>query len=275
MSTKAPVAKKAPAKDKKPVATKDKKVAAKKVAPVESKVDTEAAPAEKKERKRREVNKETVDLNFGDIQTRVEAEIAKLRESTEKVRGIKFLRSINKAIKTLHSDTKRVMKLKKKNNRKKTVVSGFLKPIKITPELATFTGWDINGTFSRVNVTKFICDYIKAHHLYNDEDKRLILCDDKLKSLLKYDPANPPNDKDGKPAPLNYFRLQKYLKPHFIKIEVPKETETASGSSSEEKKPAKKAPAKKAAATAPAKKAPTKKVEVEDEEDVEDEDLDD
>jgi chromatin remodeling complex protein RSC6 len=273
MSAKPATAKKASTTAAKKAAAPKKETKTKKT---ESKVaePDPAVPAEKKERKRREVNKETVDLNFSDIQARVEAEIAKLRESTEKVRGIKFLRSINKAIKILHSDTKRVMKLKKKNNRKKTVVSGFLKPIKISPELATFTGWDINQTYSRVNVTKFICDYIKTNHLYNDEDKRLILCDDKLKTLLKYDPANPPNDKDGNPAPLNYFRLQRWLKPHFIKIDTTVPSTENPESKQEEKKPAKKATAKKAA---PVKKAapPAKKVEVEDEDDVEDEDLDD
>jgi chromatin remodeling complex protein RSC6 len=236
-----------------------KKTTAKKVSVKEPEFDE---PSEKKERKRREVNKETVDATFTEIQLRIEAEISKLRESTEKVRGIKFLRSINKAIKTLHSDTKRVMKLKKKNNRKKTVVSGFLKPIKITPDLAKFTGWDINETYSRVNVTKFICDYIKTHHLYNEKDKRLILCDDALKTLLDYDPDNLPEDKDGNPAPLNYFRLQKYLKPHFIKIETPVVEGSDSKKASVKKAPVKKAPVKK-----------SKKVVVED--DVEEEDLSD
>ena len=52
---------------------------------------------ERKERKRRDVNKETIDLDFTALQQRIESEISRLRESSEKVRGIKFLRSINKA----------------------------------------------------------------------------------------------------------------------------------------------------------------------------------
>lgn len=261
----------------KPKMSSAKTVVTKKVAPkvkpvkkvsvvkakADEKVDTEV-DTEKKERKRREVTKETVDADFSVLQTRIESEIARLRESSEKVRGIKFLRSINKALKTLHSDTKRVMKLKKKNNRKKNVVSGFLKPIKISPELAAFTSWDVNGTYSRVNVTKFICDYIKNNGLYNEEDKRLIICDDRLKDLLSYDPENPPVDAEGKPAPLNYFRLQKYLKPHFIKIEVPKEEVKA--------ETVKKAPVKATAKTTvkAVKKAPKKAaVPVEEEDDEE------
>lgn len=247
---------------KKPASAKTKAEVKEEVAPP---VVTDAT--DKKERKRREVNKETVDTDFTSMQTRIEAEISRLRESSEKVRGIKFLRSINKALKTLHSDTKRVMKLKKKNNRKKNVVSGFLKPIKISPELAAFTGWNANDTYSRVTVTKHICDYIKERELYDPNDKRLIMCDDQLKSLLKYDPENPPIDADGQPALLNYFRLQRYLKPHFIKIEDDKSKETAA----EKKKTTK----SKASST---KSKTTKKQVVEEEEeedDVEEEAVDD
>jgi len=170
------------------------------------------------ERKRRDISKESVDGDFDTLQNRIEQEIQRLRGSNEKTRGVKFLRSVNKALKMLHSDTKRVMKLKKRNNRKKAVVSGFLKPVRISAELADFTGWNVNDTHSRVATTKFICEYIKSHNLRNETDKRLILCDEKLGKLLKYDPNNPPLDEKGQPAPLNYFRLQKYLKSHFIKI---------------------------------------------------------
>lgn len=253
---------------KKSAAAAPKKAASTK-AKVEAKNSEDAVSQsiDKKERKRREVSKESVDSDFDALQARIETEIARLRESTEKVRGIKFLRSINKALKTLHSDTKRVMKLKKKNNRKKTVVSGFLKPIKISPELASFTGWDVNGTYSRVNVTKHICDYIKNNKLFNQDDKRLILVDDKLRALLKYDPARPPLDEKGNQAPLNYFRLQKYLKPHFIKIDVP----VTKDESKSEAAPAKGKAVAKGKASA---KKPVKKVVVEDDDDVEEEDLD-
>ena len=210
MSTKASTKKTTASKKTATVSKKPKKVE-----PVQQPTES----SERKERKRRDVTKETIDNDFGALQQRIEMEITRLKDPSQKARGVKFLRSINKALKTLHSDTKRVMKLKKKNNRKKTVVSGFLKPIKISQELATFTGWDVNGTYSRVNVTKFICKYIKDNSLFNPEDMRLILCDEKLKNLLNYDPQNPGTDAEGNPTPLNYFRLQRYLKPHFIKIE--------------------------------------------------------
>ena len=37
----------------------------------------------------------------------------------------------------------------------------------------------------RTVVTKHITDYVKKHNLQNPENKRQILCDDKLNSLLK------------------------------------------------------------------------------------------
>jgi len=269
-------------------ASKDKKAKSEEVkdSKAASPAQDQTSATEKKERQRRTVDKESVDTAFTDLQARIAVEIERLREADGKVRGIKFLRSIGKAIKTLHSDTKRVMKLKKRNNRKTTVESGFLRPVKISKELAQFTGWDAAQTYLRRNVTKHICNYIKEHHLYDEKDKRNILCDDKLKALLNYDPANVPMGKDGKPAVLNYFRLQKYLKPHFIKIEgvVKAEVEkleskteapSAEAKAAKKEKPAttKKPTAAKAAAPAKAAAKPAA-AKVEDE-DVEDEDLDD
>lgn len=283
MSTKA-VKKTAVSTKKVPATTaaKDKKVKKTESKQADSAVAQTQVSLEKKERKRRQVDKESVDTAFSDIQNRISAEIEKLREADGKVRGIKFLRSIGKAIKTLHSDTKRVMKLKKKNNRKKTVASGFLRPVKISAELAAFTGWDINQTYSRVTVTKFICDYIKNNKLYDEGDKRNIQCDEKLKALLKYDPNNVPIGKDGKPQVLNYFRLQRFLKTHFLKVEMDKTVEATKPASEQPAKKTKPAVVAKAASEQPAKKvaapaaAPAKvaqkKVEVEDE-DLEDDEL--
>lgn len=219
MSTKQATSKKAASKKTTtpvaaPVAAAPAKKASKKVEePVEEETQTP--------RVRREVTKESVDTDFGALLERIEGEVTRLRESSDKVkvRGIKFLRSVSKSLKTLHNDAKRVMKLKKKNARRAGAASGFLKPIRISAELAAFTGWDVNSQYSRVDVTKFICKYVADHNLFDQNDKRLILVDDKLKNLLKYDPANPPKDKDGNPALLNYFRLQKYLKNHFVRID--------------------------------------------------------
>ena len=103
-----------------------------------------------------------------------------------------------------------------------TVVSGFLKPVNITSALLAFSyeaGRPLDPPVTRVRVTKLICDYIKERHLYDDADKRLLLPDARLGALLGYDPHNIPLDAAGLPAPLTYFRLQRYLKRHFIPMD--------------------------------------------------------
>jgi len=177
-------------------------------------------PSDKKARSRRVVTRDSLEEDFTLLQKRIEDEIEKLRGSSEKVKGVKFLRSLNKLVKVIHSDSLRVLKIKPKTNRVRSSTSGFMKPVGITPAMATFTGWDASKLCSRVDVTKFICKYIRENNLQNSEDRRQILVDDKLKTLLNYDPATPPTDKKtGKPAPLTYFRLQQYIQPHFVKTE--------------------------------------------------------
>ena len=80
--------------------------------------------------------------------------------------------------------------------------------------MAKFTGWDKDELRSRVDVTKFLCQYIRENNLQNPKDKRQILADSKLQKLLKYDPKKESD-------PLTYFKLQSSLKPHFVKTELP------------------------------------------------------
>jgi len=159
------------------------------------------------EKKKKVVSKESVNSDFTVLTKRLTDEIEKLSTS-EKTKGVKFLKSLNKSLKVLHNETLRVLKFKKSSS-KKNITSGFLKPIGISAEMASFTEWDPKQLYSRVSVTQFICEYIKKNKLFNVADKRQILCDSKLKNLLKYDAATS--------EPLTYFRLQQYLKPHFVK----------------------------------------------------------
>jgi len=190
-------------------------------APKAEAVATEAAPATESEKKERRVpTKESLHTDFEALLAKISGEVERLRAAKPKAKGVKFLKTINKDIKQLHSDVNRVNKFKKNGERKASTSSGFLKPVNISGELAKFTGWDVSKAYSRTAVTKFICNYIKTKKLYEEADKRNILCDASLKSLLKYDPANPPKDEEGKPQPLTYFRLQQYLKGHFKAIQA-------------------------------------------------------
>ena len=161
-----------------------------------------------KRKKRHTPTKESVAEEFEELVATIENEIKRLRKSPEKTKGIKFLRSLGKNIKTLRGHSIRVMKQKPKINRKHNPNSGFLKPVQISKDVTDFTGWDPEGLRSRVDVTKYICKYIHDNNLQNPSDRRQIIADKKLSNLLGY---NPKTDK----IPLTYFRIQTYMKKHF------------------------------------------------------------
>ena len=185
------------------------------VAPVVESAPVVEASEQGEKKERRTVTKETLHIDFEALLSKINGEVDRLRETKPKAKGSKFLKTLNKDIKQLHNDVLRVTKFKRNGERKTSSSSGFLKPVNISSELAKFTAWDANKAYSRTQVTKFICNYIKTKKLYDEKDKRNIICDSALKNLLKYDPANPPKDENGKAVPLTYFRLQQYLKSHF------------------------------------------------------------
>lgn len=150
--------------------------------------------------------KELVLDGFTELLTLLEDEIVRMRESQQKSKGVKFLRSFGKKVKTLQNNATRVMKQKHKTNRKNNTNSGFLKPVKISKDMAKFTGWSDSELKSRVDVTKYICNYIKENNLQNPTDRRQIVADKKLAKLLDYSETD---------KPLTYYRIQTYMKKHF------------------------------------------------------------
>ncbi len=244
-ATKKAPAKKAPVK-KAPVTETVEEVQAPVATAPATKTKTKNANAPKKQRVRRVVTKESLETDFATLQKRIEDEISKLRDSSEKVKGVKFLRSVNKAVKLLKSDSLRVLKIKPKTNRSRTTTSGFMKPVRISQEMADFTKWDADKLYSRVDVTKFICAYIKDKNLQRPDDKRQIVVNPELSKLLKYDPA-------VAKEPLTYFRLQQYIQSHFIK-DVPAAVPATNTSAA----PATTAPATKVGAAKPAPKVAAK-----------------
>jgi chromatin remodeling complex protein RSC6 len=160
--------------------------------------------------------KETILASFDELISMIESEIVSLRENQTKTKGIKFLRTLNKRMKVLKNQSTRVIKQRNPSLRKNVNNnnSGFLKPVKISNEMAKFTGWNANELRSRVDVTKYLCNYIRENNLQNPKDRRQIIADAKLSKLLNYD-----NKKDNS-EPLTYYRIQSYIKPHFIKPEV-------------------------------------------------------
>lgn len=200
------------------VSTKKEKKEKKPV--VDSSADDVDASAEEEvdgegKKKRVAPTKDSVIKYFDDLIKSIEDEVENLRESENKTKGVKFLRTLNKRLKILKNQSSRIIKQKRTTTRTNTNNnSGFLKPVKISKEMAKFTGWDAGLPRSRVEVTKFLCNYIKENELQNPADRRQILADEKLTKLLKYDVKK-------EKEPLTYFRVQTCLKNHFIKPDAP------------------------------------------------------
>ena len=178
------------------------------VSDVDDTVDDTVDDASSVKKKRLVPTKETIATEFDDLVGVIDEEIARLRESPGKAKGVKFLRSLGKKIKSLRGHSVRVMKQKQKTNRKNNTNSGFLKPVIISKDMAKFTGWNPEELRSRVDVTKYICKYIRDNDLQNPDDRRQILADKKLAKLLEY-------SVDDDEKPLTYYRIQTYMKKHF------------------------------------------------------------
>ena len=162
-------------------------------------------PTEEAETKTRVVpTRESVMTEFAELVNVLEAEVSRLRDSTDKNSGVKFLRGVTRRIKALQTSTARVVKQKQPSARKNNN-SGFLKPVQISESIAKFTGLPADQLHSRVEVTKHLCQYIKEKNLQNPADKRQIVADPALSKILGYDAK-----KDDKP--LTYYRLQSLLK---------------------------------------------------------------
>lgn len=85
--------------------------------------------------------------------------------------------------------------------------SGFVKPTRISDDLASFLGKEKGTEMARTAVTHDINTYIRDNNLQNPSNGRIINPDQKLSSLLKLSGAEE----------LTYFNLQRYMSPHFAK----------------------------------------------------------
>ena len=187
-------------------ASKSKTLVKEKSASLEEKTDAADSPELAKEVPVKLLaTKESVVFHFEKLVLDVQNHIESLKAN--KVRGepMKFTRKLLKNLKNLKSKTVRVVG-KKKTTRRSNGNSGFLKPVAISSAMAKFTGWSQSELKSRVDVTKYICKYIKENDLQNPKDRRQILADSKLTKLLGIKKDDPP---------LTYYRIQSYMKPHF------------------------------------------------------------
>tara|TARA_B100001029_G_C15010195_1_gene423753 strand:- start:100 stop:666 length:567 start_codon:yes stop_codon:yes gene_type:complete len=125
------------------------------------------------------------------------------------------LTTVTTQVRVLSKKAERELKQAQKVGKKKRksgnrAPSGFVKPTRISTELAHFLNKPKGTEMARTEVTREINNYIREHKLQDPKNGRHIIADAKLKKLLKL------TAKDN----LTYFNLQRYMSPHFEKQSV-------------------------------------------------------
>jgi upstream activation factor subunit UAF30 len=125
-----------------------------------------------------------------------------------------LISSLKNEYRALEKKRSRELKVAQKQNSKRKrksgnrAPSGFVKPTRISDELAKFLDKPSGSEMARTEVTRDINKYIRTHNLQDKDNGRKIIPDAKLAALLKLKK----NDE------LTYFNLQRYMSPHFAKV---------------------------------------------------------
>lgn len=186
----------------------------------------ESAPAvDKKVRKPKAPKAEAASVPVVDVTTTVDAVVADAADAEAPLaeQSVEFLAklqqlgvlisSLKAEYRTLEKKWSREVKTAQKQSTKRKrkagnrAPSGFVKPTKISDELASFLGKEKGTEMARTDVTREINTYIRAHKLQDKDNGRKINPDSKLAALLKL----------KKTDELTYFNLQKFMSPHFAK----------------------------------------------------------
>ena len=135
--------------------------------------------------------------------------------------GIMSTESILSEIAAIRNDIKSLAKIvrkiratqedptgEKSANRAKN--NGFNREQKISEELRVFLGLPEGQLVSRSSVTRTVNKYVKDNGLKHPDNGRVLVLDQKLRDLLK-----PPEGEQ-----VTYLNLQKYLSPHYTKVET-------------------------------------------------------
>lgn len=165
------------------------------------------ASNEKVSRRRKNFNQLLADVEV--LNSIVEQYISDHKDIKSTSELSKFLKSVDKGLKKVRSQVQKFGKQKTQTTANNSH-SGFQKPVRISSQVAEFTGWDVSQPRARVEVTNFVCDYIRSNSLQSPTDKRVILADARLSSLLEYQ-----RERDGD---LTYATIQKLLAKHYSPI---------------------------------------------------------
>ena len=153
---------------------------------------------------------ETVDVAVEDPFSDISADFASLVEQLKTVQNT--IRDLSTFASKLEKRVAKEGRLlaKRANGKKKRRVtngepSGFSKPGPVSDDLRSFLGLGKDELIARTEVTRRVTEYCRKNGLQDQKDKRVLLPDKKLKTLLHL----------KKGEELTFFNLQKYMKIHF------------------------------------------------------------
>ena len=105
--------------------------------------------------------------------------------------------------------------------------NGFNRKQDVSPKLREFLSLPEGELISRSEVTKFITAYVKEQGLKHPDNGRVIIMDEKLTKLLE-----PPAD-----TQITFLNIQKFLSPHYIKVETEQPKSEATETETKTKRP--------------------------------------
>lgn len=146
----------------------------------------------------------------------VEALKGRLQEAivsvkAQKARLVEMGRDMVTLVEGLVKDTNQVLRknLRRKRRTGSNTNSGFMKPKPVSNELCEFLNKPTGTLMSRTDVTRAICEYVKVNELRRPDNKRVIIPDARLASLLRME----------KDETMTYIHLQSKISHLFIKEE--------------------------------------------------------
>ena len=146
----------------------------------------------------------------------VEALKARLTKAIDEVKALKARlvdtgREMVSLVEGLAKDTNQVLRknLKRKRRTGTNTNSGFMKPKPVSNELCELLNKPTGSLMSRTDVTRAICAYVKDNDLRRPDNKRVIVPDTRLASLLRME----------KDETMTYIHLQSKIGHLFLKEE--------------------------------------------------------
>jgi chromatin remodeling complex protein RSC6 len=136
--------------------------------------------------------------------TQITSDISDLQSHLKKLNAkVKFLKKNTKSIITYYEKKSR----KGKKKKRKPPTSGINSKQNITPEMCEFLKVPHGTKMARTLVTTKINQYIKKKNLQNPENRKMIVIDETLASLLHIE----------KGKEITFFDLPRFMNVHFIK----------------------------------------------------------